>query len=189
MRFAIVAMLVAAAAEPALSGPDFVTTERAASLAASDGRREQQPMDDIVFAFDSAALLPGPLVQIARAASWLAAHPAHRIVIEGYADSTGPADYNEDLASRRAAIVRNHLIACGVAPDRILLAVYGENRAHDRPDALDRRVVMYASAEPIAKIISAELDREAIEMLWTRGASRFRETRGITPVATVATRR
>jgi outer membrane protein OmpA-like peptidoglycan-associated protein len=186
---AVAAVLVATSAGPAFAGPDFVAGDRTAPLAASDGRSEQQPMDDIVFAFDSAALLPGPQAQIARAANWLATHPAYRIVIEGYADSSGPAAYNEDLATRRGQIVRNHLVACGVAPDRILLAVFGENRARERPDELDRRVVMYASAAPIAKIISAELDRDAIEMLWTRGATRFRESRGITPLTAVATRR
>jgi hypothetical protein len=181
--------LLALVATPAFAGPDFVTPDRAAPLAASDAHNVQQPMDDLVFAYDSAALLPAPQAQIASAAKWLAVHPDHYIVVEGYADSSGPADYNEDLATRRSEIVRNHLIAHGVAPDRILLAVYGENRAQRRPSLLDRRVVMYASAAPIAKIVSAELDRDAIAMVWTRGPTRFRETRGITPVTVVATRR
>lgn len=184
----VIAVVALLAAPAALAGPDFVTADRSQPLAASDARSVQQPLDDILFEHDSAALFPVAQAQIASAARWLEVHPAHRIVIAGHADSSGPADYNEDLATRRSEIVRNHLIASGVASDRILLAVYGENRARLQPRSFDRRVVMYASAEPIARIISAELDRDAIATVWTRGATRLRESRGITPV-TVASRR
>jgi hypothetical protein len=170
----------------AFAGPDFETADRSQPLAASDGRSVQQPLDDIVFAFDSAALSPDAQAQLVAAAKWLEVHPHHRLVVEGYADSSGPAPYNEDLATRRARIARNHLIACGVPADRIVVAVYGENRARQRPDPLDRRVVMFASEAPLSQVVSAELDRDAIELSWTRTGSVYRETRGITPIATLA---
>jgi hypothetical protein len=178
-----VATLLAAA--PAFAGPDFVTADRAATLAASDAHSEQQPQDDVVFAFDSTALSPTAQQQLVAAARWLEVHPNYHLVLEGYADSAGPPGYNEDLAARRIQIARDHLIETGVAGDRIVLAVFGENRARRRPDPLDRRVVMFASAAPLAKVVSAELDREAIELSWTRNGSVYRETRGITPVAPV----
>jgi len=169
----------------AIAGPDFVAPDRMHPLAASDGRAELQPMDDVVFAYDSAALVPAAQAQIASAANWLRRHPDHRLIVEGRADSSGPAPYNQDLAGHRAVMVRNHLIGSGIAPDRIVLAVYGENAARPRPDPLDRRVVMFASTAPLAQVVSAELDRHAIEMVWTRNGTRFRETRGITPIAAI----
>jgi outer membrane protein OmpA-like peptidoglycan-associated protein len=174
------------AARPALAGPDFVTADRAEPLAASDARNVQQPLDDVVFAYDSAALPPTAQAQLVAAARWLEVHPTHRLVVEGYADSSGPAAYNEDLATRRSQIARNHLIASGVAADRIVVAVYGENRARRRPHPLDRRVVIFASEAPLSQVVSAELDRDAIELSWTRNGSVYRETRGITPVAAIA---
>ncbi len=70
-----------------------------------------------------------------------------------------------------------------------MLAIYGENTARRWPDPLDRRAVMFATAAPLAQVVSAELDRDAIEMLWTRNGTRFRETRGITPIAAIEPRR
>jgi outer membrane protein OmpA-like peptidoglycan-associated protein len=183
----VVAGLVLAAM-PAYAGPDFVTADRMQPLAASDGRRVQQPMDDIVFALDAAALLPAAQAQIASAANWLAVHPGYRLVVEGHADSSGTLSYNADLAGRRSLIVRNHAIDCGVDPDRIVVAVYGENGARPSPDELDRRVVMFATAEPLSLVVSAELDHDALETEWTRNGTRFRETRGITPIAPITPR-
>ncbi len=190
MRIAGLATALAAlvATVPAFADPDFVTADRTNPLAASDGRSEQQPMDDIVFAHDSAALLPTAQAQIASAAKWLAVHREYRLVVEGRADSSGPAAYNQDLAGRRTLIVRNHFIASGVAADRIVLAIYGENTARERPDPLDRRVVMFASRAPLDRVVAAELDRDALELLWTRNGTRFRETRGITPIAALVPR-
>jgi hypothetical protein len=179
----LVALALACTTGPALAGPDFVTADRSEPLAASDGRSVQQPLDDVVFRFDSAALSPTAQVQLVAAARWLAVHPDHRIVLEGYADSVGPSPYNQDLATRRLEIAKNHLRVSGVAADRIVLAVYGENRAHPQPDPLDRRVVLFASAAPLSQVVAAELDRDAIELSWTRNGSVYRETRGITPLA------
>jgi len=182
-------VMVSVLAADAVAGPDFVSGERAAPLAASDARSEQEPMEDLVFARDSAAFLPAAQTQLAVVATWLDFHPGHRLVVEGRADSSGTAEYNEALATRRIEVVRRELLARGVASDRIVLAVYGENGARRRPDPLDRRVVMFASAAPLGQLVSAELDHDAIALVWTRDGAQYRETRGITPVATIAARR
>jgi hypothetical protein len=184
----LLALTVALSATPALAGPDFVTGDRSKPLAASDAHREQQPMDDIVFTYDGASLLPTAQAQLASAARWLELHPDDRIVLEGYADSSGPYAYNTELAARRVEIARNHLIATGVDTDRIVVAVYGEQGVHRRPHPLDRRVVMFASKAPVARLVTAELARDAIELSWTRDGARYHESRGITPSA-IATRR
>lgn len=178
-----IALACFAGAGPALAGPDFVTADRSRPLAASDAHSVQQPLDDVVFALDSAALLPAAQVQLADAARWLAVHPDHRVVLEGYADSSGPASYNQDLATRRVEIARNHLVACGVNADRIVIAVFGEVRAHPRPDPLDRRVILFATEAPVAQVVAGELDRDAIELSWSSHRSVYRESRGISPVA------
>jgi outer membrane protein OmpA-like peptidoglycan-associated protein len=182
------AVVLGASAAPVHAGPDFVADDRAGPLAASDARTLQQPSDEILFALDDAALDQVALLQVAAAVHWLEGRPDDRLIVEGRADSSGTPDHNADLAIRRAEAVRHALIAGGVDPDRIVLAVYGENGARPRPDAHDRRAVVYATTAPLPEAISAELDRAPLEVVWTHRGTRLRETRGITPVATIARR-
>jgi outer membrane protein OmpA-like peptidoglycan-associated protein len=185
---AALAIAVTSAA-PAVAGPDFVTADRAAPLAASDARSVQEPMDDIVFPLDVAAPSATALDQVAAVVRWLGVHPGYRVVVEGHTDSSGAANYNAALGTRRAVLVANRLIDSGVDPDRVVIAVYGENGARRRPDSLDRRVVMFATAAPLSQLISAELDRNALEVTWTHLGTRLSETRGITPIASAGTGR
>src|SRR3989339_272761 len=54
--------------------------------------------------------------------------PAQRnVLIEGFADSTGAADYNQGLSERRASAVRTALLDLGVARERIDMRGYGES--------------------------------------------------------------
>ena len=189
IAFTLAAVLAAAPlATVAHAGPDFITSDRAKPLAASDAHREQQPQDDVTFDHDSAALSDTARIQLQSVAKWLYIHPQARIVVEGHADSTGARPYNAELANRRAGATRAHLASIGVDPDRIVIALYGENRARVPADRFDRRVRIFASTLPLGKLVAAELDRDAIEVAWTRNHSTYRESRGITPVASIATR-
>ena len=170
----------AAAADPAA---DFVgspqrTTDR--SLSASDGTRPIEPMDIIAFGFDSQALDVAAQSQIATMASWMKDHPKHRLILEGHTDRSGSQDYNDDLALRRAEMVRNHLNALGVDPDRVVIAVYGERGANRHVDSLDRKVVAYASEQSIGVIVHDILDdRDARQVRWTDRGTQFTEARGL----------
>lgn len=187
-RLAAAVGLVALTAAPVLAGPDFVTADRAKAYAASDARTENQPMDDIIFHNDDASLLPTAQAQLAAAARWLERHPRYHLVVQGFADSAGGRAYNAELASRRAIIARNHLVASGVDPDRIVVAVYGEQGVHRRPHPLDRRVVMFASRAPVGQLVAGELGRNALELTWSKDGARYHEMRGITPAGVIATR-
>lgn len=189
LGFTTAAVIAVGGAAPALAGPDFVTGDRFGSSAASDARGLQEPSDEILFALDDASLDPIAATQLAAAVRWLDGRPDDRLVVEGRADSSGSSAHNADLAARRAQAVRSALIARGVAPDRIVIAVYGENGARRRPDAYDRRAVIYATPAPLPRVISAELDQAPLEVIWTHGGTRLRETRGITPIAMIARRR
>lgn len=191
MKTLLVSLLLAAAAAPAAAGPDFVTDDHPTrKLAASEGTRPQTPLDDVVFEHDSSVLISSALAQIETAARWMLAHPGYRVVLEGHANSAGAPAYNEDLALRRADMVRMHLVDRGVASDRILVVGYGESAAQKRPNPIDRRVVLYASREPIARLVAAAMDKGAVTTMWTHNEVLFSERRGSknvnarTPVAT-----
>lgn len=188
LALTLAAVLAPPLAGVAHAGPDFVTSDRAKPLAASDARQEEQPQDDVVFDYDSAALSDTARIQLQSVAKWLYIHPQARIVLEGHADSSGARPYNAALADRRATATRDQLTTIGVDPDRIVVVLYGQNRARVPADRFDRRVKMFATTLPLGQLVDAELDRSAIEVSWTRDHSVYRESRGITPVATIARR-
>jgi outer membrane protein OmpA-like peptidoglycan-associated protein len=175
-----------ALAAPAFAGPDFNSrSPRAHSLAASSGSSEIGPLDDVVFAHDSAQLTDVDIAQIETAARWLRQHGMQRVVLEGYADSTGVSAYNEDLATRRAFAVRQQLIGRGIDADRIIMVTYGEANAISGPNPLDRRVVMYATKLAPQQIATASLERKnALSVAWSQDRAMFNERRRGTVIST-----
>nr|MBA3538484.1 OmpA family protein [Deltaproteobacteria bacterium] len=163
------------------SGPDFVDsaprrTDRANR--ASVGTAIVEPTEDVGFAVGSAELLPTSHAQVASTARWLGKHRTLRIVLEGHADRSGPASYNADLAMRRLAVVRYHLIRAGVDADRIVLVVFGEAEARQLNSPVDRRVVLYATRASVRDVIEGSLEhRKARSVVWTHKATLFTEAR------------
>ncbi len=52
-------------------------------------------------------------------------YPKRNVMIEGYTDSTGPAQFNKKLSRERAEAVRNALVKDGISPERITIKGYG----------------------------------------------------------------
>lgn len=179
MKTLLASILLTALAGTASAGPDFNSrSPRAENLAASPASSEIGPLDDVVFATNSTELTDSAFAQLDTAARWLKKHPRQRIVLEGYADSVGMALYNEDLATRRAFVVRQQLIANGVAADRIIMAVYGEEGAMGGENPLDRRVVLYTTKLAPRQIARASIDKKhALTVSWTQGKAMLSETK------------
>lgn len=67
------------------------------------------------------------------------------VLVQGYADAQGPAEYNRALAERRAMVVKQFLVELGVPGDSIKVVTIGQDGALcDEPSAecqqLNRRV-------------------------------------------------
>jgi outer membrane protein OmpA-like peptidoglycan-associated protein len=57
-------------------------------------------------------------------------YPYAKVEIEGYADETGPENWNKELSNRRAQSVRQHFVnKYGIAADRITAVGYGESKS------------------------------------------------------------
>ena len=80
------------------------------------------------FAYDSADLKQDARDHIATIAAFLADKPDVTLVVEGHCDERGSRDYNLALGDRRAASVRDVLLANGMASARIRTVSYGKER-------------------------------------------------------------
>ncbi|WP_258807839.1 OmpA family protein [Pseudidiomarina sp. CB1] len=92
-----------------------------------DNIRLQLP-SNITFATDSSQIASNfdpILVDVARV---LQQYEKTTMVVEGHTDSTGSADYNQQLSESRAWSVSNHLARNGVDTRRITIIGYGESQ-------------------------------------------------------------
>lgn len=84
-------------------------------------------MGDVLFGTNLSNLNSNGMTTAHKLADVLSQNPQRRVLIEGYTDSTGSVDYNQELSERRAQSVRTALQELGIAPDRIAIRGYGKN--------------------------------------------------------------
>jgi peptidoglycan-associated lipoprotein len=87
-----------------------------------------QNVADIFFDYDSYALQPEGEASASKAAAYLVAHPGIRIVIGGYCDDRGSAEYNLALGENRANAAKSALVKAGVGANRIRVVSYGKEK-------------------------------------------------------------
>ena len=86
-------------------------------------------IEDYVFETDSARIRTEHESALQAVAAVLAGNPGLRIRLDGHTDDTGTADYNFQLARRRAGAVRDYLIAAGgIEEARIEQRSFGPTR-------------------------------------------------------------
>jgi outer membrane protein OmpA-like peptidoglycan-associated protein len=102
---------------------------------------------DVQFGLDSSVLRPDALRTLTTALKTLNDSPSMRLQIEGYASPEGSPAYNKALGERRARAVRDYLIKRGIAPSRLTMTSYGEERlkydsSQEASRALNRRAAL-----------------------------------------------
>ncbi len=84
--------------------------------------------DRVFFDTDSSALSSAARATLDKQAMWLNQNRRYTFIIEGHADERGTREYNIALGARRAATVRDYLVAHGIAANRIRTISYGKER-------------------------------------------------------------
>lgn len=84
--------------------------------------------DRVFFGYDQYSLNAESRAMVEKQAQWLKTYSNVNIAVEGHCDERGTREYNLALGEKRAAAVRNYLIALGVQPMRIQTISYGKER-------------------------------------------------------------
>ena len=84
--------------------------------------------DRVFFDLDKFNLIAQARDTLDRQAAWLKQYPNVTVRIEGHCDERGTREYNLALGQRRAAAVRDYLVALGISASRIEVISYGKER-------------------------------------------------------------
>ena len=85
-------------------------------------------VQDVFFDYDSYDLRPDAKANASQAASYLNAHSAIKVLIGGYCDERGSAEYNLALGENRANAAKTALVNAGVPASRIRVVSYGKEK-------------------------------------------------------------
>jgi len=105
-------------------------------------------LSDILFAFDSDAILDEYLDELQEKTAVFHEWPDLVVEVRGHTDDAGTDTYNDNLSMRRALAVKNFFVRHGIAPARIRAKGFGKTRPLTANDseagrALNRRVEMH----------------------------------------------
>jgi peptidoglycan-associated lipoprotein len=101
----------------------------------------------IHFEFDRYTVVTDDMEKLFLVAEWLKNFPEAVLRVEGNADERGAIDYNMSLGEKRGREVKNQLIQLGIAPERLKVVSYGEekpiNPAHNEQAWYENRRVEF----------------------------------------------
>jgi peptidoglycan-associated lipoprotein len=115
---------------PAPGGPGGPPGGYSSSTAVPGSQQDlaQSAGDRVFFEFDRSDISSEAQQILERQASWLQHYPNVSVTIEGHCDERGTREYNLALGERRAAAVKNVLVAAGIPTSRISTISYGKER-------------------------------------------------------------
>ena len=84
-------------------------------------------LGDTLFATGKSELKSGATANLDRVSTFMTEYPERTAVIEGFTDSMGSEEYNQDLSQRRADSVKRYLVGHGIETARLSSAGRVEN--------------------------------------------------------------
>ena len=111
-------------------------------------------MSDVLFDTAKFSLRPVAREKLAKVAGILSGHPGLRLQVEGYTDSVGGDDYNQQLSENRATSVRDYLTRAGIADGSVTSKGFGKTEPVASNDTAagrqqNRRVELVVSGDLI----------------------------------------
>lgn len=96
-------------------------------------------MSDVLFDTGSYTLRAGAREKLAKISGILLAYPGLKVQVEGYTDSTGTMDFNQQLSEQRAGMVRDYLIDQMVPASSVTARGFGESQPIASNDSAEGR--------------------------------------------------
>lgn len=97
------------------------------ALKAKQGERGMvMTLGDVMFDTGKYQLKSGADREVTKLAEFLKANPERQVRVEGFTDSVGADEFNQQLSERRAEAVKAKLIHAGIDPSRVATQGYGE---------------------------------------------------------------
>jgi outer membrane protein OmpA-like peptidoglycan-associated protein len=118
-------------------------------------------MPDVLFETNKYVLKPAARESLAKIAGIMLAYPDLRLEVDGYTDSVGSDEYNQQLSEKRAASVRDYLAQQSTPPASITVMGFGKTQPVASNDTAagrqqNRRVELVVSGEVIGSAIGSE---------------------------------
>jgi len=113
-------------------------------------------MSDVLFDFGKYTLKPEAREKLAKISGIVMAHPGLNLQVEGYTDSVGSDQVNQQLSERRADTVKDYLIQQGVPGSAVTAQGFGKTNPVATNDTAEgrsknRRVQLVVNGEAIGK--------------------------------------
>jgi outer membrane protein OmpA-like peptidoglycan-associated protein len=117
-------------------------------------------MSDVLFDTAKFSLRPAAREKLARVAGILSGHPGLSLQVEGYTDSVGTDEYNQQLSENRAGSVRDYLTGAGIPTASVSAKGFGKTQPVASNDTSsgrqqNRRVELVVSGEIIGMEIQS----------------------------------
>jgi outer membrane protein OmpA-like peptidoglycan-associated protein len=119
-------------------------------------------MSDVLFDTGKYSLRAGAREKLARVAGIISGHPGLKLDVEGYTDSVGGDDYNQQLSEQRAGSVRDYLTHAGIPMNSVTAKGFGKTQPVASNDTTagrqqNRRVELVVSGEIIGTEIGSPI--------------------------------
>jgi len=119
-------------------------------------------MSDVLFDTGKYSLRPAAREKLAKLAGIVSGHPGLRLAVEGYTDSVGGDDYNQQLSEHRSDGVRDYLTQQGMAGSSVTAKGFGKTQPVASNDTAEgrqqnRRVELVISGEVIGTTIGTPI--------------------------------
>lgn len=119
------------------------TAQLEAQLKELDAKKTERglviTLGDVLFDTNKALLKSGGTRSLQKLAGFLKQYPHRKAQIEGHTDSSGSAEYNQELSGRRANAVRASLLDMGIDNGRITTRGFGKESPVASNDTADGR--------------------------------------------------
>ncbi len=122
-------------------------------------------MSDVLFDTGKFSLRPLAREKLAKLAGIVSGHPGLKLAVEGYTDSVGGDDYNQQLSEHRSEGVRDYLTQQGMAAGSVTSTGFGKAQPVATNDTAEgrqqnRRVEIVISGDVIGSATGAPGGRQ-----------------------------